>query len=70
MVTGRADLEIRGRIPEEILPRVLAVPGVTAATPLVEAVLTLPGFPGEALRLEGIDPFTATGLLGFEPPAA
>lgn len=69
MVAGRADLEIRGRIPEEILPRVLATPGVAGATPLVEAVVTLPGFPGESLRLEGIDPFTATGLLGFDPPA-
>ena len=68
MVTGRADLEIRGRIPEEILPRVVATPGVAGATPLVEAVLTLPGYPGESLRLEGIDPFTATGLLGFESP--
>ncbi len=69
MVTGRADLEIRGRISEEILPQVLAIPGVTGATPLVEAVLTIPGYPGESLRLEGIDPFTAPGLLGFESPA-
>ena len=68
MVTGRADLEIRGQIPEEILPRVLSVQGVKGATPLVEAVVTLPGYPGESLRLEGIDPFTATGLLGFDPP--
>jgi putative ABC transport system permease protein len=68
MVTGRADLEIRGQIPEEILPRVLSVHGVKSATPLVEAVVTLPGYPGESLRLEGIDPFTATGLLGFDPP--
>jgi len=68
MVTGQADLEIRGRIPEEILLRVLSTSGVAAATPLVEAVVTLPGFPGESLRLEGIDPFTAQGLLGFDPP--
>jgi len=69
MVTGRADLEIRGRIREEILPRVLATPGVAGATPLVEVVVTLPGFPGESLRLEGIDPFTAAGLLVFDLPA-
>jgi hypothetical protein len=68
MVTGRADLEIRGHIPEEILPRVLTIQGVKGATPLVEAVLTIPEYPGESLRLEGIDPFTAPGLLGFEPP--
>jgi putative ABC transport system permease protein len=69
MVAGRADLEIRGRIPEEILPNVMALRGVRGATPLVEAVVTLPEYPGESLRLEGIDPFTAPGLLGFEPPA-
>jgi len=68
MVTGRADLEIRGHIPEEILPRVLSIHGVKGATPLVEAVLTIPDYPGESLRLEGIDPFTAPGLLGFDPP--
>lgn len=67
MVTGRADLEIRGKIPETALPRVQATDGVAAATPLVEAMVTLPDFPGESLRLTGIDPFTARGLLGFEP---
>lgn len=67
MVTGRADLEIRGRIPETVLPWVQATAGVEAATPLVEAMVTLPDFPGESLRLTGIDPFTARGLLGFDP---
>ena len=45
MVAGRADLEIRGRIPEEILPRVLATPGVAGATPLVEAAWRPPASP-------------------------
>ncbi|MCX6959265.1 MAG: hypothetical protein NTW91_03070 [Verrucomicrobia bacterium] len=36
MVTGRADLEIRGRLPEMLLPAVQACAGVAAATPLVE----------------------------------
>ena len=67
MVTGRADLEIRGKIPETALPRVQSTAGVSAATPLVEAMVTLPDLPGESLRLTGIDPFTARGLLGFEP---
>lgn len=69
MVTGRADLEIRGKIPETVLPRVQATAGVEAATPLVESMVTLPDFPGESLRLTGIDPFTAKGLLGFDPTA-
>jgi len=67
MVTGRADLEIRGKIPETVLPRVRGCEGVGGATPLVESQVTLPDFPGESLRLTGIDPFTARGLLGFEP---
>jgi putative ABC transport system permease protein len=70
MVTGRADLEIRGILPEILLPRVLECPGVAGATPLVEAMVTLPDHPGESLRLAGIDPFTAEGLLGFPLPAA
>lgn len=69
MVTGRADLEIRGKIPETALPEVLATQGVEAATPLIESTVTLPDFPGESLRLTGIDPFTAKGLLGFDPAA-
>ena len=68
MVTGRADLEIRGRIPETALPAVQRCRGVSAATPLVEMMVTLPDMPGESLRLAGIDPFTASGLLGFDPP--
>jgi len=68
MVTGRADLEIRGRVPESVLPAVQHCDGVAAATPLVEMMVTLPDLPGESLRLAGIDPFTARGLLGFDPP--
>ena len=30
--------------------------------------MTLPDLPGESLRLAGIDPLTARGLLGFDPP--
>lgn len=69
-VTGRADLEIRGPIPEEVLVAVRASPGVTCAMPLVEGTVMLPDHPGETLRLEGIDPFSAAGVLGFDPPGA
>ena len=67
MIIGHADLEIRGRIPESVLPGVMNTPGVKAATPLVEAMVTLPDYPGESLHLVGIDPFTATGLLSLNP---
>ena len=67
MVSGRADLEIRGHIPEAVLPRVQACRGVAGATPVIEAMVTLPGFPGEALRVAGIDPFTAGDLLAGDP---
>jgi putative ABC transport system permease protein len=67
LVTGKADLEVRGRIPETLFPQVAACPGVAAATPLVEAMVTLPAFPGESLHLVGIDPFTASDLLNLAP---
>jgi len=67
-VTGRADLEIRGRISETVLPEVLETTGVEAATPLIEGTVMLPDHPGETLRIAGIDPFTAAGILGFDPP--
>lgn len=67
MVTGRADLEIRGRIPEEVLQEVQKCHGVATATPLIEGMVTLPDFPGESLHVVGIDPFSASGLLPLEP---
>jgi putative ABC transport system permease protein len=67
-VTGRADLEIRGRISETVLPDVLKTTGVETASPLIEGTVVLPDYPGETLRMAGIDPFTAAGILGFDPP--
>lgn len=66
LVAGRANLEIRGDLPEEIFPAVAAVSGVTSATPLVEGVVTLPDQPGEYLRILGVDPFTGGDLRIFE----
>jgi putative ABC transport system permease protein len=66
-ITGKAELEIRGDLPDSILPSVQACKGVLAATPIIEAMVTLPDFPGESLHLAGIDPFTAEGVLGMEP---
>jgi putative ABC transport system permease protein len=67
MITGHADLEIRGTIDETIFPKVAACKGVEAATPLVEGMVTLPDWPGESIHLVGIDPFTAQGLLTTQP---
>jgi len=67
MITGKADLEIRGHVPESVLPMAIKTAGVSGATPLVEAMVTLPDYPGESLHLVGIDPFTAAGLLTVEP---
>lgn len=60
-VSGKAHLEIQGRgIPlnENWWPEAREAPGITAATPLVEGVVTLPDRPGDYLRILGIDLFT------------
>jgi len=66
LVAGRANLEIRGNLPEEVFPRVAATPGVNSATPLVEGIATLPDIPGDYLRILGVDPFTGSSLRVFE----
>lgn len=66
MVAGRANLEIRGSIDERILPVVSALPGVLAAAPVVESLVTLPGHPGEYLRIVGLDPFSGRELRTFD----
>jgi putative ABC transport system permease protein len=66
MVAGRANLEVRGSIDERVLPEISALPGVRAAAPVVEALLTLPGHPGEYLRVVGLDPFSARELRTFD----
>lgn len=66
LVAGRAHLEIRGDLPEEIFPTVASTEGVVSATPLVEGIATLPDNPGDYFRILGIDPFTGTDLRVFE----
>lgn len=66
LVAGRAHLEIRGDLPEEIFAAVRNTKGVTSATPLVEGIATLPDEPGEYLRILGIDPFTGVDMRVFE----
>ncbi|NDG70280.1 MAG: FtsX-like permease family protein [Proteobacteria bacterium] len=66
LVAGRANLEIRGDLPEEIFPLVAKTPGISSATPLVEGIATLPDTPGDYLRILGVDPFTGSSLRVFE----
>ena len=65
LTTGRAHLEIRGDLDDALLPAVAAIPGVKAATPIVEGVVTFPGVPGEYLRILGVDPFTGREIFPF-----
>jgi putative ABC transport system permease protein len=56
LVAGKAELQITapaGHLPETALPQVAAVPGVSAATPIVRGLVTLPDFPGEYLEVLG-----------------
>jgi putative ABC transport system permease protein len=69
LVTGRADLEIRGDVAEDLLPLVTGCDGVEAATPLIESMVTLPDFPGESVRVIGVDPFSLRGVIGVEMAA-
>jgi putative ABC transport system permease protein len=66
LVAGRANLEVRGRIDDSLFPRIASLDGVNAATPLVEGAVSLPGHPGEYLRILGIDPFTGRSLRTFD----
>ena len=58
LLAGKANLEVRGPLGETLLPVLAKIPGVAAATPVVQGILTLPGHPGEYIRLLGVDPFT------------
>lgn len=66
LVAGRANLEVRGRIDETLLPKIESLAGVQSATPLVEGVVSLEGRPGEYLRIVGVDPFSGDELRTFE----
>ena len=70
MVAGKAELQITapaGNLPETVLPMAANAPGVSAATPLVRGLVTLPDFPGEYLEIFGIDIFTNEPFRTFDP---
>lgn len=66
LIAGKADLEARGPIRDDDIPRAAAVAGVTAVTPVVEAAATLPDYPGEYLQIVGVDIFTNAPFRTFE----
>ncbi len=45
MIAGRANLEIRGRFDDALFPAIAAVPGVRAAAPILEGIVTIPDAP-------------------------
>jgi putative ABC transport system permease protein len=66
VVAGRANVEVRGTLDDSLFPKLQKIPGVTAATPLVERVVTLPDWPGEYLHVLGVDPFTNSTFENFK----
>ena len=66
LVAGKAHLEVRGDVDETLWPTLAKQPGVRAVTGLVEGVVTLPDFPGEYLRVLGVDLFTGEPFRTFE----
>jgi putative ABC transport system permease protein len=70
LVAGKAELEITapaGNLPETCFPSVAATSGISAATPIVRGLVTLPDFPGEYLVVLGIDVFTNVPFQTFDP---
>jgi putative ABC transport system permease protein len=66
VVAGRANLEIRGTLDDALFPALQNLPGVAAATPLVERLVTLPEYPGEYLHIVGVDPLTNSPFENFK----
>lgn len=65
-VAGKAHLEVRGAVTDSVLPLVAGHPDVAAATPVIEELATLPDFPGEYVRVLGVDPFTNSPFRTFQ----
>jgi putative ABC transport system permease protein len=67
-VSGQADLEVRGAragFAEDLYPILARLPGIAAASPVLEVDVRLVGASvrdGEPLRLIGLDPFRAAGV--------
>jgi len=69
IVAGKAELQITGAVGglrDELFPLVAGHPGISAATPLLRGIVTLPDLPGEYLQVLGLDIFTNTPFRTFE----
>jgi putative ABC transport system permease protein len=69
LVAGKAQIEITAPandLRDDVFPVVQKTAGVSAATPIVRALVTLPDFPGEFLDVLGIDVFTNTPFRTFQ----
>lgn len=69
VVAGKAQLEVRGDpgfLSDSIFPTIQHTQGVRAATPVIEELATLPRYPGQYLRLLGINLFTNQPFRTFE----
>ncbi len=61
LVSGKAHLEVQGAgqpLPDALWPVFRDAPEISAATPLVEGIATLPELPGDYLKITGVDLFT------------
>ncbi len=69
LVAGKAQLEVSAPandLRDNIFPDVRRTRGVSAATPLVRGIVTLPDYPGEYLDVLGIDVFTNIPFRTFQ----
>jgi putative ABC transport system permease protein len=69
LVAGKAALQVGGTLgglPDEAFAAVAKHSAVSAATPLVRGIVTLPDLPGEYLQILGIDIFTNAPFRTFE----
>ena len=68
LVAGKAELQITAPlgVPEDNFPDVARHAGVSAATPVVRGMVTLPDLPGEYLQILGVDIFTNEPFRTFE----
>jgi len=66
LVAGRAHLEVRGDVDEMLWPVLARQQGVQAVTGLVEGVMTFPQWPGEYVRVVGVDLFSGEPFRTFE----
>jgi putative ABC transport system permease protein len=69
LVAGKAQMEITAPandLGDDVFPVVQRMTGISAATPVVRGLVTLPDFPGEYLDVLGIDVFTNTPFRTFQ----